>query len=167
MTWLRRHSRSNKPKVAIHSAMFPARLTVRICVAVAMGLVTGCNSPTTTVDSRPTFDEATQQLSDLQWPITDAIRGRKVSSVHDELHEAMYLADHLPEFPVAAGATEPQREAVTRSATRLFQKLTAAHNGVDGNGGIDSDTIANEINLSVTEVVEVALELRQPDQPDD
>ena len=115
-----------------------------VIVVGSLMVLASCGQKTSEREPSPTLKEAVAALREHDQTITKALEARNPSAADNEMHQAMYLADHLHEF--SAGEDVDQL-AVKASAKRLFELLMQAHNGAHSGGteGWDPNAVSDEM----------------------
>lgn len=120
---------------------------MRRLVAISVFLVwlAGCQSSVEPATDMPAnAHEAMSKLRELEDPIVAAIRSGNPAACDEELHSAMFYADHLPDIAKKNGGDDNNIQVITDAAKTLFDLLMAAH---DGDAAVtDGDEFATEID---------------------
>lgn len=128
-------------------------------VALLLGFLTvlvgsGCSEPVVPPPKDPTLQEAVADLRKYGQHIVESLRAKNPSAADKELHESMYLADHLDEF---ASKIEVDKVALESDSRRLLKLLLKAHTGAHGGSGEwDQNAVADEMTAILERLEEVS-----------
>lgn len=96
------------------------------------------------------MQEAVATLSENVSVISKALRAKNPSAADEQIHDSMYLADHLSEFE---SSVEVVNVALDTKAKRLLKLLMQAHTGAHGGTAEwDPNAVADEMTSILDEL---------------
>lgn len=143
--------KSEQPKPRSFHA--PSLIGLAITFVLILG---GCQQQSSQDnEGPPTLRQAVVSLAQYDQAISEALRAKNPAAADKQIHDAMYLADHLPEF---ATSLEIDHDQLKSNAKRLLELLLKAHTGAHGGtDGWDPNAVADEMT-SIVAQLEILIE---------
>jgi hypothetical protein len=88
----------------------------------------------------------------LRPTIIQALEDRNPSASDEELHQAMYLADHLADIAAKDGPSPQVVQRLRPAARALFDALVSAHDGSHGGELTNPDDLLREVKAGFAAV---------------
>lgn len=131
---------------------------MRATTTLLAGIVMlGCQRPDTAEQLPTTVAAAVEELRTLATPIIDAVRTGNPGGADEQIHSAMYYADHLPDIAKQKGVDDQALQTISRCAKSLYDLLTAAHDGWrDGTGKPSGDEFETQMLDLIDSIAETA-----------